>query len=140
MSTHHLAALAMLNSPVSHLSKPCKPRRFCARSFQRLGTHLKHCPHREGRDFQAYLSQKTLSKRSSSNKKKPCRKCGRLFYRLDTPLRNSAQCKVIPTLDEHNPASPTREQLCSPQFSLFWPHLTRQDSPCQARNGPLSPY
>ena len=58
-----------------------------------MGNHLKYCPERAGRDYQAYLSKRTLSKKAKHAKKEPCSNCGRLFSRLDTHLRNSAQCR-----------------------------------------------
>ena len=96
----------MLKSPNSHLLNPCP---FCKRCYKKLGNHLKYCSERDGRDYQAYLSQKTLSKRSNTSKKKPCGKCGRLFYRLDTHLRNSAQCRELSIVDPQNPLESSQQ-------------------------------
>ena len=67
---------------------------FCEKSFKRLGNHLAHCKERQGRDYSAYLSKKTLDKRSTSGKRS-CPKCHRIFIRLDTHLKNSATCRNI---------------------------------------------
>ena len=80
----------MLKSPTS---KPCP------KAFKGLGIHLKHCSQRCGREYQTYLSQKTLQKKAicltGKSKKKPCGKCGKLFRRLDNHLRNSCQCRMV---------------------------------------------
>ena len=72
----------------------CPTCPFCEKGFKRLGNHLPHCKERQGRDYSAYLSQKTLDKRSTTTKKF-CPKCHRKFLRLDTHLKNSATCKSI---------------------------------------------
>ena len=66
---------------------PSKSCPFCGRSFKALGIHLKHCPKREGQDYQAYLSGKARSKNQDAPKMKVCDNCGRSFKRLDAHLR-----------------------------------------------------
>ena len=67
---------------------------FCEKSFKRHGNHLAYCKERQGRDYSAYLSKKTLDKRSTSSKRS-CPKCHRMFLRLDTHLKNGATCRNI---------------------------------------------
>ena len=68
---------------------------FCDVSYKGLGTHLKHCGQRDGRDYNQYLAPKTL-KKSQPRKKTKCSKCSKSFWRLDTHLRRSAVCRFIP--------------------------------------------
>ena len=68
---------------------------FCNVSYKGLGTHLKHCGQRDGRDYNQYLAPKTL-KKSQPRKKTKCSKCSKSFWRLDTHLRRSAVCRFIP--------------------------------------------
>ena len=68
---------------------------FCNVSYKGLGTHLKHCGKRDGRDYNQYLAPKTL-KKSQRRKKTKCPKCSKSFWRLDTHLRRSAVCRSIP--------------------------------------------
>ena len=89
----------------STTSNPCP---FFEKGFVRLGNHLKHCPQRQGRDYEQFLSQKTLLKKQKRQKKESCPKCGKLFERLDTHLRNRAICRICPQL----PAEP-RDQIAS---------------------------
>ena len=77
---------------------------FCGKNFKVLGSHLRHCPQREGQDYQAYLSQKTGGEKQGGPKKKPCAQCGKFFQRLDTHLRTSATCRAAP--QGSPPASP----------------------------------
>ena len=72
---------------------------FCGKNFKVLGSHLRHCPQREGQDYQAYLSQKTREKKQGGPKKKPCAQCGKFFQRLDTHLRTSATCRAVPPVE-----------------------------------------
>ena len=69
---------------------------FCELSFKRLGNHLPHCKHRDGRDYHHLLSQKTLSKKNKS-RKQPCPICKKPFLRLDTHLRLSRSCQIHPS-------------------------------------------
>ena len=69
---------------------------FCELSLKRLGNHLPHRKHRDGRDYQHLLSQKTLSKKNKS-RKQPCPTCKKLFLRLDTHLRLSRSCQIHPS-------------------------------------------
>ena len=68
---------------------------FCEKSFRRLGNHLAYCKERQGRDFSAYLSKKTLDKRCTFSSKTSSPKCHRRFLRLDTHLKSSATCRNI---------------------------------------------
>ena len=85
----------------------------------RLGKTLKHCPQRQGRDYEQFLSQKTLLRRK---KKEPCPKCGKLFERLDTHLHNSAICKTIqkppPSQPQAHQAPPTPEDATCPASDI----------------------
>lgn len=70
---------------------------FCHSGFKRLSCHLPHYKQRQGRDYTAYLSKKTLYNRAKTGKtgssKRPCPKCKKLFVRLDNHLRNNPFCK-----------------------------------------------
>ena len=100
----------MLKSLTSHPSKTCP---FCLKAYKGLGIHLKHCSQRNGQDYQSYLSQKTLQKKASNSKKKPCEKCGKLFIRLDNHLRNSSTCRFLPvdSSSANVDASPQQESV-----------------------------
>ena len=87
---------------------------FCELHFRKLGNHLPHCKHRDGREYGHLLSQKTLAKRSKS-RKQPCPRCNRLFLRLDTHLRCSRSCKIQASLSNEECNQPA----LSPQ-----PHLS----------------
>ena len=100
---------------------------FCEKGFVRLGNHFKHCPRRQGRDYEQLLSQKTLQKKQKKQKKGPCPKCGKLFERLDTHLRSNAVCQTIP-----QPPQPSQPQA-SPVSQ------TQEDATCQSTVGPLPP-
>ena len=77
------------SNQLSNLKRNCP---FCGKVFKKLGNHLHYCHKREGRDYVAFLSQKTLTKNTAS-KKQRCPNCRRLLKRLDTHLRLSASCK-----------------------------------------------
>ena len=79
---------------------------FCDKPYKRLGSHLRYCSMRKGRDYSIYLSQKTLNKKIS-NKSTPCPTCGKKFARLDVHLRGSATCKQ----QFGEPTSPTQSEL-----------------------------
>ena len=71
-------------------------------------SHSKSLATREGQDYEAYLSQKTRSRREKHGgaKKKPCSKCGRFFARLDTHIRTSATCReILQSASDGSPAS-----------------------------------
>lgn len=53
-----------------------------------MGNHLPHCPNRKGQSYTEYLA----TKKPKAMKQK-CHKCGKMFKRLDTHLKNSASCK-----------------------------------------------
>ena len=76
-------------------TKPCP---FCNFHFKRVGNHLPRCRERNGRDYIQHLAPKSIAKREKKRVKKvQCSKCSRFFVRLDTHLRNSATCRVIPS-------------------------------------------
>ena len=56
-----------------------------------------YCRQRDGRDYQAYLSDKTRKKLGTGSRKRTCSKCGKAFLRLDTHVRNSARCRAVPS-------------------------------------------
>ena len=111
---------------------------FCNSLIKRLGNHLQHCPQRNGRDYSCYLSQKTIDKRASHPKKKPCPHCGKHSSRLDTHLKNRAQCtSSAPVPSAPVPSAPvpplaTNDQL---QDSLS-PPLSVHTSDTQASHEP----
>ena len=90
-----------MSLPQELLAEPALARDqcpFCAQSgFKRLGNHLPRCKERNGRDYSIYLSEKTKSKVKAAGYKS-CPNCHKRFRRLDTHLRNSATCKVLPSL------------------------------------------
>ena len=90
---------------------------FCGKEFVRVGNHLKHCPQRQGREYDHLLSQKTHQKKAGKQKREKCPKCEKFFARLDTHLRNSATCRSFPQplsteSGEHN-ASPSLPEFPS---------------------------
>ena len=92
------------------LRTPCP---FCDKLFTRVGSHLAQCTERQGRDYSAYLAEKTLRNKSKTTRK-PCPKCHRMFLRLDTHLKNSAACKSVSDTDG---LTPPPEQQSSPEQS-----------------------
>ena len=97
---------------------PTKSCPFCCKSFKALGSHLRHCPKRDGQDYQAYLSQKTRAKKEQGPRKKPCTTCGKFFLRLDTHLRTSATCRPVPNSPPHACQQPSPQQSCLPTSEL----------------------
>ena len=82
-----------MESAFSHLRNPCP---FCSVEFKRLGNHLPFCSQRNGRDYTSYLSLKTTNKRANT-KKQQCPNCGKCFKSLDTHMRVSATCRLVPS-------------------------------------------
>ena len=114
----------MLKSPTSHLSKSCP---FCLKAFSGLGIHLKHCSQRCGRDYQVYLSHKTIQKKvHQKSKKKPCGNCGKLFSRLDSHLRSSSKCRATRT-DRVIPGVHDSSQQVTSQLSVST-HIPDEES------------
>ena len=88
---------------------------FCHKAFKKVGAHYKSCPERKGQSFQHLLAEKTINSRHKS-KKTACPKCGKLFLRLDTHLKNSASCKDLtqPSQNSLGVAHPTISSSLSP--------------------------
>ena len=109
---------------------------FCHKTFLRLGNHLPQCNERKGQVYSCYLSQKTLAKRSKAGKK-TCSQCGKKFIRLDTHLKNSSTCRIIPTPMPHvessssstldgMTSSPTQHQSINTQVAVNSHHPISQ--------------
>ena len=111
---------------------------FCSLSFKRLGLHLPHCKHRNGRDYQYLLSQKTLDKRNES-KKHACLTCGKLFQRLDTHLRLSRSCQPHPTLTTDQQAVSTTLDFPPESLSQPFYHAPLQATQLPSLKLPQSP-
>ena len=110
-----------------HLSEDCLDLRsanngcpFCHKTFLKLGCHLPWCKERKGQDKSCYLSQKTLAKRNKAGKKM-CPQCGRKFARLDTHLKGSSTCTIIPT-----PMSPVVRLSSSIQVGMISSRIQQQ--------------
>ena len=118
-----------VSEPVG-LKKPCP---FCGKLFIKVGSHLAHCVERQGRDYSAYLSEKTLKNKSKATRKS-CPKCHRMFIRLDTHLKNSATCKSVsdgPSLSEQT--SPEQSPRPIPRVPIATPsHLTCYSQPARS--------
>ena len=129
----------MAESPPSSSYKPCP---FCAKPFKGLGDHLRHCKQRDGRDYQAYLSEKTRKKLGTGSKKKTCSRCGKAFVRLDTHLRNSARCRAAPSCPL--PSQPSQMSQVTSDAGLVdspiaSPFQTQYSHPQTPYNHPTSP-
>ena len=129
----------MAESPPSTSYKPCP---FCAKPFKGLGNHLRHCKQRDGRDYQAYLSEKTRKKLGTGSKKKTCSRCGKAFVRLDTHLRNSARCRAAPSCPL--PSQPSQMSQVTSDAGLVdspiaSPFQTQYSHPQTPYNHPTSP-
>ena len=107
LSVRGTFVISHLNMEQSATSNHCP---FCGKEFVRVGNHLKHCPQRQGREYNHLLSQKTLQKKTVKQKREKCPKCEKLFDRLDTHLRNSATCRSLP----QTPSSELREHADQP--------------------------
>ena len=117
------------------LRKPCP---FCDKLFTRVGSHLAHCPERQGRDYSAYLAEKTLKNKSKTTRKS-CPKCHRMFVRLDTHFKNSATCKSVGNTDDG--LSPPEQQTSPEQSPPATPtestsHLTNHSQSTQHVSSP----
>ena len=108
-------------------SATSKQSPFCNRVFVRLGNHLKHCPERQGQEYDHLLSQKTIQKRVVKRRRTPCPKCGKMFERLDTHLHNSVTCQSFQPCPEAQPQpsiSPSdQEELLCPSTSVSPPQV-----------------
>ena len=61
------------SNPNLNLKRLCP---FCENLFKGLGNHLCHCHKRDGRDYEKYLSHKTLGKRTGARRQQ-CPHCGK---------------------------------------------------------------
>ena len=92
---------------------------FCAKAYKGLGNHLSKCKERNGRDYSAYLSRKTLDKKTKTKRvRRSCPKCHNMFLRIDTHLSKNPFCKhnrsTEPTVQpDYQPNQ--QDQASSPQ-------------------------
>ena len=102
----HTFMVAILSDPGTSLPPVILPAcPFCHKSaFKRLGSHLPHCPERNGRDYSSFLSEKTIAKRREQSCKQFCPRCHKKFITFDSHLKRSATCRFV-TASEIDPPS-----------------------------------
>ena len=99
---------------------------FCKGVFRGLGNHLPRCKERKGQDYSAYLSLKTLAKKSGKSFHQPCPHCRKLFRRVDTHLQRNALCKRIAALSL--PDQPPLCRVAEPPTNENHHHITHPAS------------